>query len=97
MFFKKKISQKQKEKPKIPINDVILDDRLCKFKNKVQKISKDEASASLLARQLSRLVRANKFLTFFLRAKNLNNFIICFYISTFYQIDTVRYSRKNRL
>ncbi|MCC3048639.1 molybdenum cofactor biosynthesis protein, partial [Campylobacter jejuni] len=24
MFFKKKISQKQKEKPKIPINDVIL-------------------------------------------------------------------------
>ncbi|EAI4098633.1 molybdenum cofactor biosynthesis protein [Campylobacter jejuni] len=59
MFFKKKISQKQK-KPKIPINDVILDDRLCKFKNKVQKISKDEASASLLARQLSRLVRANK-------------------------------------
>lgn len=27
MFFKKKISQKQKEKPKIPINDVILDDR----------------------------------------------------------------------
>ncbi len=61
MFFKKKISQKQKEKPKIPINDVILDDRLCQFKNKVQKISKDEASASLLARQLSRLVRANKF------------------------------------
>ncbi|EAB5305821.1 TPA: molybdenum cofactor biosynthesis protein [Campylobacter jejuni] len=57
MFFKKKISQKQKEKPKI----LILDDRLCKFKNKVQKISKDEASASLLARQLSRLVRANKF------------------------------------
>ncbi|EAL4112039.1 molybdenum cofactor biosynthesis protein, partial [Campylobacter jejuni] len=56
-FFKKKISQKQKEKPKI----LILDDRLCKFKNKVQKISKDEASASLLARQLSRLVRANKF------------------------------------
>ncbi|EAI4426926.1 molybdenum cofactor biosynthesis protein [Campylobacter jejuni] len=61
MFFKKKISQKQKEKPKIPINDVILDDRLCKFKNKVQKISKDEASASLFARQLSRLIRANKF------------------------------------
>ncbi|APU77569.1 molybdenum cofactor biosynthesis protein [Campylobacter coli] len=57
MFFKKKISQKQKEKPKI----LILDDRLCKFKNKVQKISKDEASASLLARQLSRLIRANKF------------------------------------
>ncbi|EAJ0466061.1 molybdenum cofactor biosynthesis protein, partial [Campylobacter coli] len=26
-----------------------------------QKISKDEASASLLARQLSRLIKANKF------------------------------------
>ncbi|EGA4087287.1 molybdenum cofactor biosynthesis protein [Campylobacter jejuni] len=61
VFLKKKISQKQKEKPKIPINDVILDDRLYKFKNKIQKISKDEASVSLLARQLSRLVRANKF------------------------------------
>ncbi|EED1945223.1 molybdenum cofactor biosynthesis protein [Campylobacter jejuni] len=61
VFKKKKISQKQKEKPKIPINDVILDDRLYKFKNKIQKISKDEASVSLLARQLSRLVRANKF------------------------------------
>lgn len=61
MFFKKKITQKQNTRAKISINDVILDDRLCKFKNKVQKISKDEASASLLARQLSRLVRANKF------------------------------------
>ncbi|EKA1534670.1 molybdenum cofactor biosynthesis protein, partial [Campylobacter coli] len=30
-------------------------------KNKIQKISKDEASASLLARQLSRLIKANKF------------------------------------
>lgn len=50
MFFKKKISQKQKEKPKIPINDAILDDRPYRFKNKVQKISKDEALASLLAR-----------------------------------------------
>ncbi|EDO9811415.1 molybdenum cofactor biosynthesis protein, partial [Campylobacter coli] len=28
---------------------------------KIQKISKDEASASLLARQLSRLIKANKF------------------------------------
>lgn len=59
MFFKKKTLQK--EKPKISVNDVILDDRLYKFKNKVQKISKDEASVSLLARQLSRLIKANKF------------------------------------
>ncbi|HEC1743738.1 TPA: molybdenum cofactor biosynthesis protein [Campylobacter coli] len=61
MFFKKKVSQKQNARPKIPINDAILDDRLYKFKNKIQKISKDEASISLLARQLSRLIKANKF------------------------------------
>ncbi|EBD1720731.1 TPA: molybdenum cofactor biosynthesis protein [Campylobacter coli] len=61
MFFKKKVSQKQNIRPKIPINDAILDDRLYKFKNKIQKISKDEASVSLLARQLSRLIKANKF------------------------------------
>ncbi|HHD0453704.1 TPA: molybdenum cofactor biosynthesis protein [Campylobacter coli] len=61
MFFKKKVSQKQNIRPKIQINDVILDDRLYKFKNKIQKISKDEASVSLLARQLSRLIKANKF------------------------------------
>lgn len=59
MFFKKKTLQK--EKPKISVNDVILDDRLYEFKNKVQKISKNEASVSLLARQLSRLIKANKF------------------------------------
>ncbi|ECH5017044.1 molybdenum cofactor biosynthesis protein [Campylobacter coli] len=61
MFFKKKITQKQNTRAKISINDVVLDDRLYKFKNKIQKISKDEASASLLARQLSRLIKANKF------------------------------------
>lgn len=59
MFFKKKTLQK--EKHKISVNDVILDDRLYEFKNKVQKISKNEASVSLLARQLSRLIKANKF------------------------------------
>ncbi len=61
MFFKKKVSQKQNARPKIQINDAILDDRLYKFKNKIQKISKDEASVSLLAKQLSRLIKANKF------------------------------------
>ncbi|OOX94397.1 molybdenum cofactor biosynthesis protein [Campylobacter coli] len=61
MFFKKKVSQKQNIRPKIQINDAILDDKLYKFKNKIQKISKDEASVSLLARQLSRLIKANKF------------------------------------
>ncbi|EAC2146803.1 molybdenum cofactor biosynthesis protein, partial [Campylobacter coli] len=59
--FKKKITQKQNTRAKISINDAVLDDRLYKFKNKIQKISKDEASASLLARQLSRLIKANKF------------------------------------
>ncbi|EAH6988342.1 molybdenum cofactor biosynthesis protein, partial [Campylobacter coli] len=58
---KKKITQKQNTRAKISINDAVLDDRLYKFKNKIQKISKDEASASLLARQLSRLIKANKF------------------------------------
>ncbi|EAI4692456.1 molybdenum cofactor biosynthesis protein [Campylobacter coli] len=61
MFFKKKITQKQNTRAKISINDAVLDDRLYKFRNKIQKISKDEASASLLARQLSRLIKANKF------------------------------------
>ncbi|HEB7589305.1 TPA: molybdenum cofactor biosynthesis protein [Campylobacter coli] len=61
MFFKKKITQKQNTRAKISINDAVLGDRLYKFKNKIQKISKDEASASLLARQLSRLIKANKF------------------------------------
>ncbi|EDD0629596.1 molybdenum cofactor biosynthesis protein [Campylobacter coli] len=61
MFFKKKITQKQNTRAKISINDAVLDDRLYEFKNKIQKISKDEASASLLARQLSRLIKANKF------------------------------------
>ncbi|EAK8023462.1 molybdenum cofactor biosynthesis protein [Campylobacter coli] len=61
MFFKKKITQKQNTRAKISINDAVLDDRLYKFKNKIQKISKDEASVSLLARQLSRLIKANKF------------------------------------
>lgn len=61
IFFKKKITQKQNTRAKISINDAVLDDRLYKFKNKIQKISKDEASASLLARQLSRLIKANKF------------------------------------
>ncbi|EKM2538073.1 molybdenum cofactor biosynthesis protein [Campylobacter coli] len=61
MFFKKKITQKQNTRAKISISDAVLDDRLYKFKNKIQKISKDEASASLLARQLSRLIKANKF------------------------------------
>ncbi|MFQ6341644.1 molybdenum cofactor biosynthesis protein [Campylobacter sp. VTCC 70190] len=59
MFFKKKILQK--EKAKNLVDDVNLDDRLYKFKNKVQKISKDEASVSLLARHLSRLIKAYKF------------------------------------
>lgn len=37
MFFKKKISQKQKEKPKIPINDVILDDSFVSLKIKYKR------------------------------------------------------------
>ncbi|MBZ7939563.1 MULTISPECIES: molybdenum cofactor biosynthesis protein [Campylobacter] len=59
-MFKTKISQKQDLKNKISFNDAILDDRLFNFTRKIQKISKDEASASLLARQLSRLIKANQ-------------------------------------
>lgn len=59
-MFKTKIFQKQDLKNKISFNDVILDDRLFNFTRKIQKISKDEASASLLARQLSRLIKANQ-------------------------------------
>ncbi|MBZ7935569.1 MULTISPECIES: molybdenum cofactor biosynthesis protein [Campylobacter] len=59
-MFKKKIPQKQDLKNKVSFNDAILDDRLFNFTRKIQKISKDEASASLLARQLSRLIKANQ-------------------------------------
>ncbi|MBZ7937565.1 molybdenum cofactor biosynthesis protein [Campylobacter molothri] len=59
-MFNKKAPQKQNLKNKIPFNDVILDDRLFDFTRKIQKISKDEASVSLLARQLSKLIKANQ-------------------------------------
>lgn len=70
MFFKKKTqakSQKEispktptKEKPK-PLSEEFLDDRLYQFSRKIKKLSKDEASAILLARHLSRLVKADSF------------------------------------
>ncbi|MBK2000898.1 molybdenum cofactor biosynthesis protein [Campylobacter sp. 2018MI35] len=59
-MFNKKAPQKQNLKNKISFNDVILDDRLFDFTRKIQKISKDEASVSLLARQLSKLIKANQ-------------------------------------
>lgn len=42
-------------------NEDFLDNRLYEFSKKIKKLSKDEASASLLARQLSRLIKAEKF------------------------------------
>ncbi|TKX29966.1 molybdenum cofactor biosynthesis protein [Campylobacter estrildidarum] len=60
-MFKKKTTQKQILKAKVSFNDAILDDRLFEFTKKIQKISKNEDSASLLARQLSKLIKANKY------------------------------------
>lgn len=37
------------------------DKELINFKQKIQKISKDKQSSILLAKQLSRLIKANKF------------------------------------
>lgn len=73
LFFKKKTEIKKqaktsskpsttptKEKPKL-LNENFLDDRLYEFSKKLRKLTQDEASASLLARQLSRLVKSDKF------------------------------------
>lgn len=73
LFFKKKTEVKKqaktssklsttptKEKPKL-LNENFLDDRLYEFSKKLRKLTQDEASASLLARQLSRLVKSDKF------------------------------------
>lgn len=70
MFFKKKTQTKSQSNvnPRSPMkeklrlsNEDFLDNRLYEFRKKVRKLSQDEASAILLARHLSRLVRANMF------------------------------------
>lgn len=61
MFFKKKVEKKKEVKNKISVEDPILNDRLYDFTNKVRKISENKDFAGLLARQLSRLIKAEKF------------------------------------
>ncbi|AJD06264.1 hypothetical protein [Campylobacter lari] len=60
MFFKKKTMQKQVKQNNISNNDFAQEKRLYEFKENMKKLSKDENSAKLLARQLSRLIQKSK-------------------------------------
>lgn len=64
MFFKKKTPQtKQNNTSKqnsIVKTDFAQDKRLYEFKNNMKKLSQDENSAMLLAKQLSRLIIKSK-------------------------------------
>ncbi|MBT0825001.1 MULTISPECIES: molybdenum cofactor biosynthesis protein [Campylobacter] len=66
MFFKKKIVQKQVKQNNILKqdntlnNDFTQEKRLYEFRENMKKLSKDENSAKLLARQLSRLIQKSK-------------------------------------
>ncbi|EAJ6151627.1 TPA: molybdenum cofactor biosynthesis protein [Campylobacter lari subsp. concheus] len=65
MFFKKKIVQKQVKqnntsKQDNTSNDFTQEKRLYEFRENMKKLSKDENSAKLLARQLSRLIQKSK-------------------------------------
>ncbi|EAK0793148.1 UNVERIFIED_CONTAM: molybdenum cofactor biosynthesis protein [Campylobacter lari] len=65
MFFKKKTVQKQvnqnnTSKQNNTSNDFAQEKRLYEFREKMKKLSKDENSAKLLAKQLSRLIQKSK-------------------------------------
>ncbi|EAI4827915.1 molybdenum cofactor biosynthesis protein [Campylobacter lari] len=65
MFFKKKTVQKQvnqnnTSKQNNTSNDFAQEKRLYEFREKMKKLSKDENSAKLLAKQLSRLILKSK-------------------------------------
>lgn len=66
MFFKKKTAQKQVNQNNISKqnntsnNDFAQEKRLYEFRENMKKLSKDENSAKLLARQLSRLIQKSK-------------------------------------
>ncbi|EAL0271218.1 molybdenum cofactor biosynthesis protein [Campylobacter lari] len=60
MFFKKKTMQKQVKQNNISNNDFAQEKRLYEFRENMKKLSKDENSAKLLARQLSRLIQKSK-------------------------------------
>ncbi|EGK7513647.1 TPA: molybdenum cofactor biosynthesis protein [Campylobacter lari] len=60
MFFKKKTAQKQAKQNNTSNNDFAQEKRLYEFRENMKKLSKDENSAKLLARQLSRLIQKSK-------------------------------------
>ncbi|MCV3377099.1 molybdenum cofactor biosynthesis protein [Campylobacter sp. IFREMER_LSEM_CL2194] len=66
MFFKKKTIQKQVNQNNISKqdntlnNDFAQEKRLYEFRENMKKLSKDENSAKLLAKQLSRLILKSK-------------------------------------
>ncbi|EAI3905647.1 MULTISPECIES: molybdenum cofactor biosynthesis protein [Campylobacter] len=66
MFFKKKTAQKQVKQNNISKqdntlnNDFAQEKRLYEFRENMKKLSKDENSAKLLAKQLSRLIQKSK-------------------------------------
>ncbi|AJC84627.1 hypothetical protein [Campylobacter peloridis] len=67
MFFKKKNTQKTtkqnnnlKQNDFIKNNDITQEKRLFEFKENIKKLSKNENSAIILAKQLSRLIQKSK-------------------------------------
>ncbi|EAK9943972.1 molybdenum cofactor biosynthesis protein [Campylobacter lari] len=66
MFFKKKTIQKQvnqnntSKQNNTSNNDFAQEKRLYEFRENMKKLSKDENSAKLLAKQLSRLIQKSK-------------------------------------
>ncbi|WP_257928184.1 hypothetical protein UPTC5044_0741 [Campylobacter lari] len=60
MFFKKKTVQKQVNQNNTSNNDFAQEKRLYEFRENMKKLSKDENSAKLLAKQLSRLILKSK-------------------------------------
>ncbi|EGH4467275.1 molybdenum cofactor biosynthesis protein [Campylobacter lari] len=66
MFFKKKTVQKQvnqnntSKQNNTSNNDFAQEKRLYEFRENMKKLSKDENSAKLLAKQLSRLIQKSK-------------------------------------
>ena len=60
MFGKKKENLIKPTVSKINPNDYILDDRLYNFTKKLRDIAKDKDKSALLARQLTRLIKADK-------------------------------------
>ena len=60
MFGKKKENVIKPTVSKINPNDYILDDRLYNFTKMLRDIAKDKDKSALLARQLTRLIKADK-------------------------------------